>query len=300
MDSLHIMHININGLFSKKNELLIYASENDPDVICINETKLIGKTPYKIPGFSEAVFRNRTVSRVRGGGVAIYVSTRLSFIDISPDMDDISAILIQNGDFEIAIISYYCPPLVECELDTRTLQNLLNKYKNCAILGDLNAKHIFFGSNSTNTRGEFLFNLVEQNDALVANDPAQLTRMNPVTGKFDLLDYAIISKPLIGKLVSWFTGDDIGSDHLTLHLLIKFKRPSAVAATTSVRAFKKCDWKVFDDFLTSKNTELTHYPSAFTASVLDSKAIEFESAISMAYETACPLVKVRQYQTTVS
>src|SRR5437899_1119953 len=161
MDSLHIMHININGLVNKSIELKLYVSDINPDVICLKETRFNGKLPVKISGYSDPVIRERQAPPLKGGGgVAIYVKSNLPFIDISPDKDDMAAVLIHNSDSNIAIVSYYCPPYSVIDLDTRTLRELFVKHKNCAILGDLNAKHTFYGSNKTDARGDMLFDFV--------------------------------------------------------------------------------------------------------------------------------------------
>src|SRR5437899_10098660 len=118
MDSLHIMHININGLGNKMIELKLYVSDINPDVICLNETKLNGRLPGKISGYSDPVIKGRQAPPLKsGGGVAIYVKSNLPFIDISPDKDDMAAVLIHNGDSNIAIVSYYCTPYSVIDLD---------------------------------------------------------------------------------------------------------------------------------------------------------------------------------------
>ena len=57
---------------------------------------------------------------------------------------------------------------------------------------------------------------------------------------------------------------------------------------------------MFDDLLSKNNSKLAEYPATFDEAVLDNKALEFESCIREAFETACPLVRVKQYQTSAS
>ena len=62
----------------------------------LNETKL-GKRPTpRLSGYRVAAIRNRSVDKVSGGGVAIYVTKELQCTDISPDIDDIAAIEIKT------------------------------------------------------------------------------------------------------------------------------------------------------------------------------------------------------------
>ena len=87
---------------------------------------------------------------------------------------------------------------------------------------------------------------------------------------------------------------------MSLHLLINFKRPAVTATTVSIRPIKKCDWLLFNELLSNSNAKLNEYPATFNETVLDNKALEFESSIREAFETACPLSKVKQYQTSAS
>ena len=141
MAVLHLLHVNINALRTKKSELCCYLRETKAEVVMINETKLNDKPTPRISGFRAAAVRNRATDKVRGGGVAIYVKRSIKFIDISPDVDDIVAIELQTNNAKIAIISYYRPPDDSVELNVALLESYLAKYDHCIIGGDLNAKH---------------------------------------------------------------------------------------------------------------------------------------------------------------
>ena len=96
MDSLHIMHCNINGLRSKRIEVGLDIQDTDPDVICLNETRLNGRVPPNYPGYTVACNKDRAVNKTAGGGVAIYAKNHLTTTDISPVEDDFVAIQFQN------------------------------------------------------------------------------------------------------------------------------------------------------------------------------------------------------------
>ena len=100
--------------------------------------------------------------------------------------------------------------------------------------------------------------------------------------------------------MSCFTGDDIGSDHMSLHLLVNFKRPSVTAPKVSIRSLKNCDWQLFRNILFKYNAKLALYPDIFDEAVLDNKALEFESCIKEAFETACPLREVMRFPNSAS
>lgn len=299
MDRIHIMHYNINGLRGRLSELKVYINEAEPDVICLNETKLAGNPAPPIPGYNIACLRDRVVDNTNGGGVIIYVKKNFPHTDISPDKDDFAAVLLNKSNNGLAIIAYYCPP-GKAALDSKLLNTYLRKHKNLIVTGDLNSKHAFYGSSKTNTRGDTLFNFVEENDATVANDPLQPTRFDLSKGKSDIVDYIIVSNSLAGKISACYTGEDIGSDHLPLHITLSHSNPLSDNSTKFIRPLKKCNWNQFNELLQNANNNLIKYNEKMEESLLENKALEFETTVTKAFEEACPLVEVKAYSFSVS
>ena len=99
--------------------------------------------------------------------MAVYVRQDLSVVDISPDIDDVVVIQtkLSNGlSLTIAAV-YYAPGTNKstrfCPTILNTLHSLIRQHKSLIILGDLNAKHHFYGNSFTDIRGDEMFNLVE-------------------------------------------------------------------------------------------------------------------------------------------
>ena len=197
--NLHVVHININGLRDKKNELSHYLEENKVDVVCINESRLNKLPAPTLTGFIIASRRDRSGEKASGGGVIIYTRPYITSTVISIDKDDITAINISIGKESLVIVSYYVPPDKQSSIDSVTISSLTNKHNNILITGDLNAKNTFYGSKSTNIRGDELFNLVEQHDLIVLNNPNEITHTSYINGSSDLIDYAVVSKSLARK-----------------------------------------------------------------------------------------------------
>ena len=170
MCSINILHINVNGLTAKRTELGLYLAESNPDIICLNETKINRKTYPDFKGYALASMRDRSINsdKHQGGGVAIYTRSNIVHEDISPDLDDIAAIRFKLGNVEYAVMAYYCTPGLN-KLDTKILSSYCDRYANFIIMGDLNAKHQFYGSSQSDTRGDTLFDFVEKYDMMVAN-----------------------------------------------------------------------------------------------------------------------------------
>ena len=91
-NNVHILHININGLFGRKTELIHYLNECTPHLVTLNETKLRNQTKIKIPNY-HLIRRDRATN---GGGVAILVRKDLKYneIDTSEFNEEFLAIRI--------------------------------------------------------------------------------------------------------------------------------------------------------------------------------------------------------------
>ena len=137
-----------------------------------------------------------------GGGVAIYSASNLQLREVSPDAVDIVAVELEiRGGERIAVISYYVPP--QTDVNPTFLEPLLVAYPAALIFGDLNAKHQFFGCRRTDHAGELLFNIVEDKDLTILNNPGQPTHYGHI-GEPDIIDYAILrSSPPATPGTTW-------------------------------------------------------------------------------------------------
>jgi exonuclease III len=244
-------------------------------------------------GYKTAASCNRSVDKVHGGGVAILVSKSMTVSDISPDIDDIAAIEICAGTSKYAVVSYYCPP-DNRDLDTDTLEQYIRQYDRVIIAGDLNAKHQYFGSRCTDSRGEQLFDFVERNDLVVLNDPNQMTRHVVSTGYSDLIDYIIVSKQVSSRFKECYSGECIGSDHLPIHLKLQLACQIDKVPTKQVRILAKCDWTLFNDSLIEANNH--YHTNALDSEVaIDARCDEIRQSITQAIDLACPKRIVKDY-----
>lgn len=293
MDDLHVLHLNVNGLRGKSTEVGVYLAEMGPDVVCFNETKLTGQKPPFIAGYRPAAVRDRTIGRLQGGGVAIYVRNGLLYTDISPDMDDIVAIELTVGKIKYAVLAYYCPPYADVPLETATLERFARRYGRLIIAGDLNAKHQFYGCSRTDERGDVLFDFVERNNLWVCNDPSQPTRHDFTTGVGQVLDYFIISNPVIREFAECFVGDDASSDHWPVHLKLKLGGRLRAEETRQIRTLSKCNWATFSNEALQARTTLPTRQLDSEADI-DDRCNDIRRIIVSALDTACPLRTVKQ------
>ena len=293
MAELRIVLANVNGLRARKTELEQYLSECKPHIVLLNETKLCGKSFPRFAGYQVAAARDRTAEKTQGGGTAILVSKSVTFSDISPDMDDLVAIETVVGSSKYAVICYYCPPDGR-DLNSGMLEQFVLQHERVIIAGDLNAKHQYFGSKSTDARGEQLFDLVERHSLIVANDPDQMTRHDVSTGNSDLIDYLIVSKSVAARAVECYVGECIGSDHLPVHLSIQLSCQIKTVRSKQVRILAKCDWAVFSDKLSESSSGCSSVALNSEAAI-DERCDEIRQSITQAIDLACPKRTIKDY-----
>ena len=111
MEELKIMQLNINSLNNKKEELKILIIENKPDIITLNETKMIYNEKVEIPGYT-AVYSHR-IGNKRGGGVATLLKNNIKFDKIQKiqiEKHEIIKIDLHFQEKIIHLVNCYIPP----------------------------------------------------------------------------------------------------------------------------------------------------------------------------------------------
>ena len=121
------------------------------------------------------------------------------------------------------IVTYYNPPgnKVNPGIFCKSLYNHSN---GTIITGDLNCKHLSWGSSHTDPLGTHLLDTLGDQDWMVLNDGAK-TRIDPISGKEEVLDLVVCSPIVLGWNPEFMVGDCIGSDHLPLHCSIQYDSP---------------------------------------------------------------------------
>ena len=156
MNKIKVMQSNLRGLKNKKLDLKALIADNEPDVICLNETFLKNDETLKINGYNTITLNRRT----RGIGVMILIKDHIK-------TDEITKVHINrheiiqcrpklNKQNHVYITSIYVPP--QAKIDNELIE-ILNK-ENTIIVGDINCKHTKWGCNSSNSnRNSLIKNL---------------------------------------------------------------------------------------------------------------------------------------------
>ncbi len=133
--------------------------------------------------------------------------------------------LPQLGEASLMVTSIYSlPHPPHRRLDASDLSAALS-HPHAILLGDLNAKWMFLGCQRNNPNGQVLADFLETSDHVVLNDPTQATYHSISGDSRDCLDWAIATPRATALFPRAIIGQDIGSDHLPLRVLMR-SRPS--------------------------------------------------------------------------
>lgn len=211
-----ILSLNANGIRTRKLELFDFMLKGQIGLSCICETKLNETIRFSHTDFR--VFRidceEGVISR---GGVAIVAHTSLQ-CKMLPSLgleiiESVGVNLKLSGTpYGVDIFAvYYTGTVADQDHDAfrRDLRRLARK-RNALFLGDLNAKHNYWGCLRANTAGNILFEEMCNCDfeVLFPDDPTYFPGHPRQPSTLDI----VISTSNI-NVVSVTTAEDLGSDH---------------------------------------------------------------------------------------
>jgi hypothetical protein len=87
-------------------------------------------------------------------------------------------------------------------------------------------------------------------------------------------------------------GEDVGSDHLPLHLKLRTGGNIEKYPVRMARVMARCKWEVFTDSI-ERNIETTANQAEWRQADVDNRCEEIRQCIASAIDTACPLQPVR-------
>ena len=288
--NVQIIHANINGLYKRRTELINYLNEYKPHFVTLNETRLREQTRIRIPNYN-IIRKDRNIIYPNGrlqnaaGGVAILIRKDIKFneIDTSDFDEEFLAINFKSQGKTVALATIYNPPDIKPNIEN--FRHITNLYPLSILIGDFNCKHTFFGCKVGNTNGDILFNIIEELDLLITNDSTATYRPGTSSGG-DLLDLALVSRQMASRIQSCDVGDDIGSDHLPVHLTLaspqiqkQFQR--------EILQYEKTDWNRFNKEIINNLDRL----EPETPEELDLANEKISNIIKEGLNKACPKAK---------
>jgi hypothetical protein len=232
--TLKILHWNSNGIRGKIRELQDFLVEYEIDLVLLSETHLKPSHPLKVRNFN-AVRWDRP--NRQGGGVAVLVKRGIAFStpQVGARSLEVAAVTIPIGNRNLRVVAGYKPP--PDALDPSDITSLLDGTDPVILAGDLNTKHLAWGSTSCNAAGIVLFNTLNDNGHTFYA-PGGPTHFPPP----DVLDIAVSNN------IPWSVNSqvkcELTSDHNPVILTLE-----EVNLGSSRMSFSKVNWEDFADTL---------------------------------------------------
>ena len=225
-----ILQWNINGLKTRLPRLQALIHETQPKILALQEIKLNDNSPISFRGFN--IYKKlRPVAG--GGGVCLAVHTQIPStpIQLNTDLEAV-ACTVYFKDFSFSICNVYFND--GADVSYNNLKQLVDSIPSPKlILGDVNAKHISWGSPETNDRGVLLNNFFSDKDLFILNDGSP-TYYNSFLDLYSHLDIAACSDNVSHRFNWEVYHDKLSSDHFPIFITHNL---------TNMYNFKPAKWK---------------------------------------------------------
>lgn len=210
MAGIKILHWNARGLLAHCQELKHLVAAKRYDVLCIQESFLKPTHTYCLAGYNEV--RKDRVSR-NAGGVVTYVRQGLKYAVLDrPEAIEGAIIRLATPNRQLVICNVYLPPGSGLSDEAKAVFGRLFEYDDCIIVGDLNARSVLWGSQTTDSRGDMIEQLITVHDYVALNN-GQPTRFGGPNGTESHLDVSLATHRLAMKCRWSLLNDTMGSDH---------------------------------------------------------------------------------------
>ena len=295
-----LMHINIRGVFSNKQNLEHYLAENAlPEIVTLNETMLRGDKNIKINGYYCAARKEPIGMSGKHGSMILVRETIKDVVELeflNQFQEEVIGIEILRKDNRpsLKIVTYYNPP--GNKVNPGIFCNSLFRHKNTIFMGDLNCKNMIWGSNYTDPQGIHLADIVDHGGWIILNDGSK-TRIDPRSGKEEVLDVVLCQPDLLKLKPRFYVGNCIGSDHLPVHCTLG-SGSRLSKSPTFFRNVSQIDRTRFRELV---NEQVKSLPGSITtARELDAVADLLTSLLKTNFEECCPLTKKYEGRKPVS
>lgn len=206
-----IVHWNCRGLIRNLGDVKDILNRFCPLAVCVQETNLGPKNTNFLKQYKVVRRDRNTTGRVSGGvAIIMHCSTTMQEIRLNTCLEAVAVSVVSFKT--LTICSIYIPP--HTQVSVRDLEELVEQLPEPFILvGDFNAHSPFWGSPTTDGRGQTIEDFILTNNICILNTNNP-TYCIPSTGRMSWLDLALCSPDLYVHL-NWEVHDNpYGSDHL--------------------------------------------------------------------------------------
>lgn len=247
MASLRVATWNINGLSPNINELEALIASNNLDVVLISESHATSRSSYRLKGFQIYCTPHPDGGAHAGSALVIRSSLKHCLLEAySTNHLQATSVRLEDRAGPVTLSAIYCPPkhIITNSMFSDYFKTLGNRFISG---GDWNAKHTFWGSRLSVTRGRQLKICIDRHRYRPLSTGEPTYWPTDPKKKPDLLDFFVTKglSPFFTKVESSLDGS---SDHtpaiLTLSLTVASREGPILLHN------KKTDWEGFRSYLT--------------------------------------------------
>lgn len=293
MTSLKIATWNINGLSPNISELEAIITLNKLDIVLISESHSTSNNTFSMRGFKIYHTPHPDGTSHAGSAIVIKNSIKHSLIEsYSTDYLQATSVRTEDRSGPLNLSAIYCPP--KHKVSDATFSSFFESLgPRFLVGGDWNAKHEYFGSRITSTRGRNLKKCIDANHLRVFST-GEPTHWPTDSKKLpDLIDF-FISKNISDMYTCIESSLDGSSDHtlviLTLSSTITLRDPPESLYN------RKTDWQGFKEYLESNIVLSVPLKSADD---VDNACLYITNLIQVAAWTNTPELKAPELAPTI-
>ena len=242
-----ILQWNINGLEPKLSRLQNLLREIDLKIIALQEIKINENKSEKIKNYFRGYNVYKKCRQGPGGGVCLAIHSSIPSVEIPLNTNlEVIACTAYFKDIQLNICNVYFNE--EANISYDELNHLLDSVPSPKlILGDMNAKHVSWGSINNDNRGQLICDIMMDHNLFNLNDGSP-TYYRLSNNYYSHLDLTFISN-LISHNFSWETYPDLlSSDHYPI--IIRYQIEDIYTSKPATWIFSKADWNLYKMELT--------------------------------------------------
>lgn len=239
-----ILQWNINGLKRHLDDLKYLVRLNKFDILALQETHTSPDKDTSLLGYSSHRY-DYTLGGKASGGVAIFVKDTVYSepVVIRTTLQAVACRIY--APFQVTICNIYFPP--GDRVDQTDLEDLLTQLPRPLIfLGDFNALSTLWNSNTTNTKGRIIENILDRHDLIPLNNDSP-THLCTRTGTLSNIDVTTCSPDILTRLKWRVKTDPLNSDHFPIYIQIDGPpEPFQIPVRFNT---KKANWTKYTQFI---------------------------------------------------
>lgn len=212
-----ILQWNINGIRHHFHELKLLISNQDPTLICLQETHLRPQMRFNIRGFNCHRYDDTAADQRAKGGVAIFTKENLHAVPVTIQ-SELQVVAVQvTARVKFTLCNIYLPTP---DWTSAQINNILAQLpRPFLIVGDFNSHNPLWGSEKTDASGRRVEEIIDTSESVLLNN-GDGTYLNSISNCPSHIDLSFCSPSLAPYLFWSVLKSDLYTDHFPIKIVL--------------------------------------------------------------------------------